>query len=369
MTQTGKTFRSELSVTTLKSSDQPAGKITLGISVYGQSVPPRDVQKCGLMLKKALKDRDGSLRLVPNETTSLSTATSHHNKLGLAANKIEIIVVFAERKVYIAESLGAQNITSLAARDQGRPKRDAFVGMLPPKLALMMINLAAGVGTSFSEDSDWPSERAQELGKSDGVRAGQKKKTVASTPDDVAEKANRIVLDPFCGTGVILQEAALLGYDVYGTDLAEKMIDYSKQNLEWLAQKHPIGNVRIEHGDAIEHSWQSPINAVVSETYLGQPFSAPPAPDKLTKVVRITNEIITKFLQNIHAQLEPGTPLCLAVPAWRDANGRFTNLPLTDRLPELGYDFQHLLSVDVKKLVYYREDQVVARQLLILKCS
>ena len=120
-------------------------KITLGISVYGLRVAPRDIQRAGLELKKVLKAQDTSLRLVPNSSIELNTATSHHNKLGLSANKVELLVVQGgDGSIIVAESTGAQNITALAARDQGRPKRDAFVGMLPPKLAQIIINLAAG---------------------------------------------------------------------------------------------------------------------------------------------------------------------------------------------------------------------------------
>jgi tRNA G10 N-methylase Trm11 len=308
------------------------GKITIGISVYGKTVAPRDVQRTGLSLKSALKKHNVSVRLIPNDGQELSTATSHHNKLGLAPNKLELLVVYSRRTVLIAESCGTQNITALAARDQGRPKRDAFVGMLPPKLALMMVNLSG----------------------------------IASINDTLAASTKRI-LDPFCGTGVVLQEAALLGYDVYGTDLAEKMVDYSRANMDWLAQKHSIGSVTIEAGDATEHAWQGPITAVIAESYLGQPFSAPPAPDKLDKVRRIVDHIVSSFLTNLHAQLEPGTHLCIAVPAWRDGAGRFTFLPMVSKLESLGYEWQILATVDTKKLVYFREDQVVARQLLILK--
>lgn len=46
-----------------------------------------------------------------------------------------IIIIQHNSRTIIAESIGAQNITALAKRDQTRPKRDAFVGMLPPKLA------------------------------------------------------------------------------------------------------------------------------------------------------------------------------------------------------------------------------------------
>lgn len=300
-------------------------KLTLGLSVYGRDVKPRDVGRTGLALKQALRKHGRSVRLVPNDASALSTATSHHNKLGLSPNKLELMVIYGDRTVIVAESVGTQNITALAARDQGRPKRDAFVGMLPPKLALMMVNMAGLSGV------------------------------------------NGRILDPFCGTGVVLQEAALLGFDVYGTDLAEKMVDYSRVNLEWLVEKYRLDtNVTIEHGDAIEHRWSMPVTAVVAETYLGQPFSAPPAADKLEKVVRICNEIISKFLLNLGEQLEPGTPLTLAVPAWRDDQGNLTHLPLISKLKSLGYDWQPLETADARKLVYFREDQVVARQLLLI---
>lgn len=311
---------------------QGEGKLTLGISVYGKSIAPRDVQRTGIALKQALKKYGRSVRLIPNDDTTLSTATSHHNKLGLAPNKLELLVIYGPQSVIVAESLGTQNITALARRDQGRPKRDAFVGMLPPKLALMMVNLS-------------------------GVTKNQ------TSPDEL------VVLDPFCGTGVVLQEAALLGFNVYGTDLAEKMVDYSTQNMQWLADKNDIGNVTVEHGDAIEHHWKLPLDAIVAETYLGQPFSAPPATDKLDKVKRIVDHITSSFLENLASQTQSGTPLCLAVPAWRDARGNFTFLNTVKKLETLGYEWQTLENVNVKDLIYYREDQVVARQLLLLKRS
>lgn len=305
-------------------------KITLGISTYGVDTSIYELQKTGLSLKALMKKTGGSLRLVPHTELALSSATSHHNKLGLSDTKIELLVVSAQGTTYVAESIGAQNITALAKRDQGRPRRDAFVGMLPPKLAQLLINLA-GPLTELAPDT---------------------------TP---------VVLDPFCGTGVILQEALLQGYQAYGSDLSDKMVSYSKENLTWLEATHSITTTwHVELGDAMDTTWQPPVHAVVCEAYLGQPFSAPPSPKKLEEVRGTCEHIISTFLKNLTHQIPSGTPVVLAVPAWRTTDGSFSHLPLTNRLGSLGYARSTLRTVQADKLAYFRPDQVVARELLIM---
>jgi len=310
------------------------GKITVGISAYDFTANSREVQRVGLILKSKLKSNNASLRLVPNQEAALSTATSHHNKLGLSENKVELLIFKGRRQTIVAESIGAQNITALAARDQGRPRRDAFVGMLPPKLAQIMINLAIG-----------------------DLRS--------SHPQANAERLR--ILDPFCGTGVLLQEAALMGHAVYGTDLAEKMVRFSQDNLKWLQETYNIDmDMQVDEGDAMDTRWKAPISAVASEAYLGQPFSAPPSPSKLTEVRGNCNHIIGTFLKNIASQLEPGTPVVLAIPAWKDSYGSFTRLPLAQKVENYGFERIELTTVDTKELLYFRPDQVVARELLLL---
>jgi len=308
------------------------GKITLGISAYGFKEGTRDIQKTGLVLKSKLKPTGTSLRLIPNQETALSTATSHHNKLGLSDNKVELIVVRGQSGIVVAESTGAQNITALAARDQGRPKRDAFVGMLPPKLAQIMINLAGPL-----------------------------------TANTELEFTQPRILDPFCGTGVILQEAGLMRYAVYGTDLAEKMIRYTRDNLNWIQDKEKLEiNWFLHEGDAMNAKWEAPIDAVVAEGYLGQPFSAPPSNSKLVEVRGNTNHILSEFLKNLATQIQPGTPVVLGVPAWKDIEGNFTHLPLISKVEDLGYSYVEMRNVRPDQMLYFRPDQVVAREILVL---
>lgn len=345
-------------------------KITLGLSAYNLAVGTRDVQKTGLILKSSLKKSGTSLRLIPNDQPALSTATAHNNKLGGSSHKVELLLVkTTDHRLIIAESCGVQNITAYTRRDRHRPKRDAFVGMLPPKLAQIMLNLALGAGSLAHQKSCSNSATGSASSLSD-------KSMVLRTalPDafDLEEMAGGrpvvTILDPFCGTGTVLQEALLAGYDVVGTDLSQKMVDYTTENLSWLQSTFTTpGNViDIHQADATTHHWPDSkhLTAVVCETYLGQPFSAPPAPQKLAAVVGNCNHIITSFLANLRPQLAPNTPLCIAVPAWYDASDQATHLPLIKNLQKLGY-----YQLNHTPLIYRRPDQVVARELLILRAT
>ena len=319
-----------------------SGKITLGISSYGLKIRANEISKTGTIIKHKLKNHGVSVRIIPSKTAALSTAISHNNKLGLSEKKIEILAVRGGKKTIVALSEGAQNITSYAKRDQNRPKRDTFVGMLPPKLAQTMLNLGAG--------ENQPQIQALFGGKNFEI------------PE--------IILDPFCGTGTVLQEALLKGFEVNGTDLSEKMIEFSKENSEWfLREFKPHGEIgKIYQADATDEKWSfaKNLSTVVCETYLGQPFSAPPSPKKLEEVREICNRIISNFLKNLATQIPDGTQICIAVPAWKTQNGDFSHLPLVDFLNELGYNRREFMRVKPQDLIYYREDQVVARELLVL---
>jgi tRNA (guanine10-N2)-dimethyltransferase len=300
----------------------PEGKLKLGISVYGVHVSSAELFRGSLELKKAARAQKRSVRVVPNTAPELNSAQVLHNQL-TGKLGMELLIIAAGNTTIIARTTSVQNVDDYARRDQARPKRDAFVGMLPPKLAQIMLNLAK-------------------------VQPGER------------------VLDPFCGTGVVLQEAMLMGCQVYGADISDRMVRFTRDNLAWLQQTYHIrGEVFFEVADATEATWQQPVNHVVCETYLGQPLSGLPRPEKLAEIIRTCNTIITLFLKNLQPQLASGTRLCLAVPTWRVGNS-FKQLSLIDDLNNLGYNRMRFQYANDHDLVYHREGQIVGRQLLVV---
>jgi tRNA G10 N-methylase Trm11 len=305
------------------------GKIQLGLSVYGSKIRLQEIQATALRLKKAIRAKTNqSVRVTPNKEWSLSSAQVLHNHLA-GPRGLEIVLVEADGRIIVCRTVAEQDIEAYAKRDQNRPKRDARVGMLPPKLAQIIINLAVG---NYDRENEMH------------------------------------VLDPFCGTGVVLQEALLMGYFGMGSDIDPRMVEYTIKNIEWLNDK--IGydgtllNVNI--GDATSCTWISPFTVVACEGYLGQPFNTFPSEEKLREVMQTCNLIMKGFLKNIGGQIKSGTRLCIALPAWQQPNGKFEHLKLLDSLEELGYNRVSFAHIRNEELLYYRPDQVVARELLVI---
>ncbi len=309
-------------------ADLPEGKITLGVSDFRKHTNTFKAKGEAMKLKKILQRRGRPVRILDNKEPVLSTATSHHNQLSEKPNHIELLLTdFGTFKL-----TGVQNITKYAKRDQARPARDAKVGMLPPKLAQILVNLCGPL------------------------------------------KPNSVVLDPFCGTGVVLQEALLMGYTPYGTDIEPRMVEYSKKNLDWIAEKQQDTDMKsrhakahIEEGDATTHHWSHHFDAIAGEAFLGQPMSEPPVETKLRQEKERCRTIIIGFLTNLASLDTKDPPVVLAVPAWLRPNGTYSRLNILDEAEKLGYNVKKFINVGYNDLLYYRKGQIVARDIIVLR--
>lgn len=358
------------------------GKLIFGVSTFGVDVSPKKLARTALNLKKSIKSSGNSVRMVPHDKLELNSATVLYNKL-TSENGLELLVVSDGSETYLARTTNVQDIDAYSARDQARPHRDAKVGMLPPKLAQIIVNLSVGQTSAEKIRTRLPGKTGAETSSAErridntsneqhSVKASLDGKTNSSNQALLdSEIGGRIrILDPFCGTGVVLQEAMLMDFDIYGTDLEPRMIQYSIDNLKWLDEKYPnVGDYRrIEVGDATNFKWYEPekITNVAAETYLGQPLSSLPASEHLSKIIYEVNLLHHKFLENIASQIKPGTRLCLAVPTWRGKR-EFLHLPTLDYLDDLGYTRMRFKHADDENLIYHRENQVVGRELLVLE--
>lgn len=288
-------------------------KIIFGFSVYGRKKFPRELKKIGIDYKKELQNLGYKARYVESKEPILSSVIVQKEKCQ------EIILIYRGEKILVGQTLAVQKFADYSKRDYGRPARDAYSGMLPPKLAKIMINLAQA-------------------------------------------KKNDLILDPFCGSGTILQELLLLGYqNIIGSDISQKAIEDSRQNIDWLKNKKILGitsnNLNLIKVDAgkISQVLKRKVDRIITEVYLG-PVKGEVQIKKTKKELRRLYIEIFKEFKKI---LNPGAKLVIAFPAWKIGQ-KVAALELAEEFKKIGY------TVNQDTYLYGRPEAQILREIYLL---
>ncbi|MCK9361347.1 hypothetical protein M0Q28_03915 [Patescibacteria group bacterium] len=216
---------------------RPRGeRVLFGLTVIGSSNDIAPLKKLPIELKRTLQDRDRSVRWVTGDRGEISPAAVA--KLKLTTEGYDFVIGVSGKKAVIGLTTHVQNADAWSLRDYGRPFRDAKTGMLPPKLARLMINLA-------THDGQEPTS----------------------------------LLDPFCGGGTVLMEAAMLFPDavLVGSDIDPIQVGGSKQNFVWLNQEGLVAlssepKLIVAPVQNLGREIQQTFDAIVTEGYLGEPL-------------------------------------------------------------------------------------------------
>jgi tRNA G10 N-methylase Trm11 len=327
---------------------QAKGKIQFGVSVY--LLDPAinafgEPKRLGMFIKRGMQDGGSSIRLVLPQFNGLALASvvvTHNNLLTKGA---EICVLAAPNKLYVAKTLSVQDFEDYGRRDYQRPVRDDKQGMIPPKVAQMMVNFAGA-------------------------------------------KPNATLLDPFCGIGTVVQEGVLQGYRMLGTDINPAAIAGSEKNLEWFRNRYKIakGKFHVEVSDAAEVSKIvanlkkigafTQVDGIVTEGTLGPMYSEFPSPAEIKQNFKDLTELYTKAFQDYVKFLSTDSKVVMCLPAYKK-NDQYIQLENLDFIKDIGYNLVDLIpnnlaaSLPFLKLtdrgtaIYDRKDQIVAREIII----
>lgn len=295
-------------------------KIHFGFSEYGRDHLP----KIDYFQIKSKIERGGkSARFVEGSRLGLSAALLIHKK-----RIIEIYLVQTADGVFMGETLATQNIDLWTLKDRGKPYFDKKKGMLPPKVAKMMLNLALGDNPPI-------------------------------------EGRKNVLLDPFVGTGTVLIEGLLAKVNVIGSDIDPLSVQGTKQNIEWLKTEFKITNdSKVMMFDATKIPIQNnEIQYIVTEPFLGKPR---PNPSKLALIFKGLLKMYLGAFKHWTSFLADGASVVIVFPlvSFKNKNGKLIeyNLDkLIDKLASLGYT---TLS---KPVLYHRPNAVVQRQIYRFK--
>ncbi|NUM25971.1 MAG: RsmD family RNA methyltransferase [Candidatus Buchananbacteria bacterium] len=283
-------------------------KLNFGLSYYNSNK-----DKLGMEIKTQLKEAGVSCRLVVSKDKALSSVV-------VTKNRVVDFLILENRWLGLTEAV--QDFEDYGNRDFGRPSRDMYSGSLPPKLAKIMINLAQ-------------------------LPLGAR------------------ILDPFCGSGTVLQEAILLGYEnAIGADVSDKAIKDTKDNLQWLSHNLnvAIDKVKVYHHDVRSISQVvTSVDAVVTEPFLGPPLRGNEKEYAIKKNIEVLSELYLSAFHEFAKIVDREGKIVMVLPEFRLGREEL-KMPILDKIKKMGFS-----QLNKDRLVYGRPDQKVWRQIYVFK--
>jgi tRNA G10 N-methylase Trm11 len=313
-----------------------AEQVAFGLSVIGGSKGAKaKLGRIPLQMKKILKRKNARSRWVTGKG-SAAPSPAAVAKLRLTDRGYDF-VLFADRDTaHVGLTTHVQNADAWSRRDYGRPCRDERAGMLPPKLARIMVNLAR------------------------------------------VDKGGAII-DPFCGSGTVLMEAALAtdAGQIIGSDNDARQIASSKKNNAWLAKQSILKKTDADRFHVFASDARTlgkrikpeSIDAVVTEGFLGPPLRGSEPKAVLEKNRDEISALWKSSLKALRPLLKKGARLVIAWPSFKTAGGT-ARVSLDADVQALGYRIVNPLEgweQGNDPFVYLRPGQKAARRIVVLE--
>lgn len=305
-------------------------KVRFGVSCY--SVAKFSSQDFARKLKKQLKTTDISSRFIQSKTPVLNTGTVGREKL-LREDGLEIVALQDKDLFWIGETVAAQDVDAYSLRDFEKPHRDMIQGILPPKLAQILLNLT-------------------------GL------------------KSDTTIWDPFCGSGVVLMEGVLQGYHMLGSDIRKEATSDSEENLIWFQEQTRFEGLAelFVHDARDKVPSKLHFNGIAAETYLGPPIRGSIDEKELPNNMKIIDDILVRFFESLKPVVHSKTPVVISFPFFRLGHRQVFLEKTLEKIKSLGYTAKCLIDRSLQKelklapternsLLYFRKDQKVGREI------
>lgn len=314
------------SIATARQKAGTGSKFNFGFSDYGKRAFNK--KDLGLKLKKYFSEEKISSRLVISREKTLSSVVVTQNKL--LKNGVEIILAGAGDNIIIGATLAVQPFKDLSLRDFGRPARDDMSGMLPPKLAQIMINLA-----------------------------------------QVAD-FEAVIVDPFCGSGTVLSEAILMGYKhLFGSDISAKAVEDTRRNINWTKELYKIEDVKLKlfvknATDLSKFIKNDSVGAIITEPYLGPQRGM----IAFKTVIGNLEELYSAALKEFHKVLKRGSRTVMIWPMFygqRPMTPDYSGFKLVNMVPESLSAGEFIKKHGRDTIIYGRPGQKVYREIAVLE--
>ncbi len=201
-------------------------------------------------------------------------------------------------------------------KDRFMPFVNAKAGMLPPKIARSMINLAP--------DGAWGH--------------------------------GRVLVDPFCGSGRVVVEGLELGFDAYGTDVSEQQCQQAAKNLSHM--DYPESKISCLDSTHLSNKFKGSIDLIVTEPFMGKPGIRP---DKIQYLIPGLKKLYLGSLKDWLACLKPKGVVVMVFPVFNDGKKSYKTSDIIDDKLKLSYNQLN------KAILYSKPDAYVKREIVVLQ--
>ena len=283
--------------------------------------------------KKYFQKKWISSRFVNNDFKNIKSYQIIKEKL--VEKKTDFNLIFAENNVYVWNTIFVQNIDEYSKRDFWK-SRDMQVGMLPPKLAQIMINLSKN-------------------------------------------KDDNTIYDPFCWLGTILLESIIWwNYQVFGSDISQKCVDKTTKNIEFIKNsfENNLKKFEVIKFDA-RNIAKSPIlskykiTSIVTEWFLWEIFWEKNI--NLEKIEKAKNELLPiykDFLTWLN-KIKFDWNIVFSLPFW-EFKGKYYYFNEIYEIIKKYFEIQKILPNQINSskmwsLLYKRAKQTVWREIFVVK--
>jgi tRNA G10 N-methylase Trm11 len=280
-------------------------KTLFGVSVYCAEKQLRPLSKIiqrfiGSSLKRELADYGKKSKFMGFAKDRKLPQLSHIEvlKKNLVENKAEVLFCIDKEQTWISTTIAVHNPFEFQKRDIGKPNQRKIFAM-PPRLARIMINLASCT-------------------------------------------SGKLLLDPFCGVGTILQEALLAKARVVGMDINPWCIKATGENLEWLKREYGLAEAefRVLQGDAhrlAQKIGQEQVDCVATEPDLGPALRHVPTTPYAVKIIEKLEPLYFGFVEETFKVLRENGKLVLVTPYIQTRSGNPVTMCVGEKAASVGF--------------------------------
>jgi tRNA G10 N-methylase Trm11 len=306
-----------------------SNKTFFGVSVYCAENSLRHISRSmqrfvGSIVKRELAKKGKKSKFMGFSRDRKHPQLSHVEvlKKNLVEKKAEILFCVGKEQTFVATTIAVHNPFEFQKRDVGKPvQRKIFA--ISPRLARIMINLA-------------------------GCTEG------------------KVLLDPFCGVGTILQEALLSKAKVIGMDINGWCVEAARRNMEWLKAEYAMENAeyRALQGDVYMLSQKigrEQVDCIATEPDLGPALRQVPTTSYAVRIVEKLEPLYFGLLEEAYKVLKSPGRLVVVSPYIKTRSGKPVTMGIDEKALEIGFEKVYPFHRGI-----FTEDAVVSEKLMAM---